>query len=68
MNVVGFNALGADGIFSGTQLWVVGRADIVPLMLVDTAAIGLMLVFVLSPAGRNFGPGGFYYTRNAFAH
>ncbi len=56
-NIVAFTVLGVEGIFAGTQLWVVDADQSVPVFQVDLAMVGLMLIIVLSPAGRIFGPG-----------
>ncbi len=67
VNLVAMTVLGADEIGSGTQLWVLETVDLEPYMQLDTVVSIVMLLIALSPAGRIFGPGGFYYTPNAFA-
>lgn len=57
VNVVGLTVIGAEGILSGTQLWLFAKEDMARLFQVDLAASVVMLAFVLSPMGRIFGDG-----------
>ncbi|MEM7320566.1 MAG: CPBP family intramembrane glutamic endopeptidase [Pseudomonadota bacterium] len=54
INVASLTVLGAEGILSGTQIWLFAGEHIAPLLWIDTAMAGLMLVFALSPAARVF--------------
>ena len=54
INVVAFTLVGAEGIATGSQLWFLDLADVVPMMKVDLIVSVLMLGFVLSPLGRVF--------------
>jgi len=54
INIVAFTLVGAEGVATGTQLWFLRLADVVPTMKVDLIVSGLLLGFVLSPLGRVF--------------
>ena len=52
VNIFGLCGIGADGLLSGPQLFLYSNAQIGQLLEVDVIASLLMLIFVLSPAGR----------------
>ena len=54
INVVAFTVLGIEGVFSGTQLWVIDVYGSPWVVQVDLVISGLALLLVLSPAGRIF--------------
>ena len=56
VNVFGLCGVGAQGLLSGTQLWLYSGESIGYLLEVDLIAASLALAFVLSPAGRVFAP------------
>ena len=56
VNVFGLCGFGAQGLLSGTQLWLYSGDSIGYLLEVDLIAASLALAFVLSPAGRIFAP------------
>lgn len=57
-NVMGLLVIGADGVLTGTQLWLLPASDMAVLFQVDLAASALMLALVASPLGRVFGDAG----------
>lgn len=57
VNTVGLTVIGADGILSGTQLWLFSQEDTGRLFQVDLIVVVILLIFVLSPLGRIFGDG-----------
>lgn len=57
-NVMGLTVIGADGVLTGTQLWLLPQSDMSALFRVDMALSALMLGFVASPLGRIFGDAG----------
>lgn len=57
-NVMGLTVIGADGVLTGTQIWLLPKDDIGALFQVDLIASAVMLAFVASPLGRIFGEAG----------
>lgn len=57
-NVMGLCVIGADGVLTGTQLWLLPTGDMAVLFQVDLVASALMLALVASPLGRIFGDAG----------
>ena len=56
VNMISLTGVGAEGVLSGTQLWLFPEDAILPLLQVDVVASLILLALVLSPAGRILGP------------
>ncbi len=56
INLFGLTMLGAEGVMSGTQMWLVGKSDLALAMKLDIVSISALLLLVLSPLGRFLGP------------
>jgi len=54
INLVALTIMGLDGLSSGTELLVLKVSDVTPIVLLDWASSLLLLLFILSPAGRVF--------------
>ena len=57
VNMFSLSLVGAEGILSGTQLWLFSISDMARLLWINVAASVLLLVAILSPLGRVFEPG-----------
>ena len=49
INALNLTLIGADGVLTGTQLWLFPASELERLMQVDLAASALLLLYVLSP-------------------
>lgn len=56
VNVISLTGVGAEGILSGTQLWLYPGEALMPLLQVDLGTSIVLLALVLSPAGRLLRP------------
>lgn len=54
VNMMSLTVVGAEGILSGTQLWLFPAEDLGLLLKINTASSLMLLALVLSPAGRWF--------------
>ena len=54
INVLGLTVLGMEGIATGTQLWILDVSNVAPVAAVDCLSSLVLLIFILSPAGRVF--------------
>lgn len=57
-NTVGLTVIGAEGVLTGSQLWLLPESDMAALFRIDLVTSALMLALVASPLGRIFGDGG----------
>lgn len=55
VNMISLTGVGAEGVLSGTQLWLFPADAILPLLQVDVVASLILLALVLSPAGLLLG-------------
>ncbi len=51
VNVISLTGVGAEGVLSGTQLWLYPAEALIPLLQVDIATSAILLILVLSPFG-----------------
>ncbi|MEM7279245.1 MAG: CPBP family intramembrane glutamic endopeptidase [Pseudomonadota bacterium] len=56
-NLLGITVVGAEGVLSGSQLWLFPEEAILTLMPVDVVLSAALLLLLLSPVGRIFGEG-----------
>jgi len=57
VNTLGLTTVGAEGLMSGTQLWMYPGADLSLMLRYDLVGAAAMFAVVLSPLGRVFGTG-----------
>ena len=56
VNVLSLTGVGAEGVFTGTQLWLFPAEALMPLLQLDLVMSIALLAAVLSPAGRWLAP------------
>ena len=57
-NVIGLTVIGAEGVLTGSQLWLLPKGEMAALFQIDMITAALMLAVVASPLGRIFGDAG----------
>lgn len=55
VNMSSLTMVGAEGVLSGTQLWLFPADTLMPLLQLNLVAAVVLLILVLSPAGRTLG-------------
>ena len=55
VNMISLTGVGAEGVMSGTQLWLFSGDTLIPLLQINVVSALVLLAVVLSPLGRMFG-------------